>query len=176
MNWRSLQAGRAVDIGAFDVSGQFTLHHASVPFYPPIPTRPPPIYRSAARSDSLNSRLDIFLTGRTSMNGAESLVRTLVNNGVKRLLHQPRHFRDAFCRRAGPSGRHALRAGLFEGVVTGAADGYYRMTGNPAATLLHLGPGSATAWRICTTRRKRIQASSISSASMRLTISSTMRR
>ena len=31
--------------------------------------------------------------------------------------------------------------GLFEGVVTGAADGYYRMTGNPAATLLHLGPG-----------------------------------
>jgi acetolactate synthase-1/2/3 large subunit len=31
--------------------------------------------------------------------------------------------------------------GLFEGVVTGAADGYGRMTGRPAATLLHLGPG-----------------------------------
>jgi acetolactate synthase-1/2/3 large subunit len=31
--------------------------------------------------------------------------------------------------------------GLFEGVVTGAADGYYRMSGKPAATLLHLGPG-----------------------------------
>jgi len=31
--------------------------------------------------------------------------------------------------------------GLFEGVVTGAADGYYRMAGKPAATLLHLGPG-----------------------------------
>ena len=31
--------------------------------------------------------------------------------------------------------------GLFEGVVTGAADGYGRMTGSPAATLLHLGPG-----------------------------------
>ena len=30
---------------------------------------------------------------------------------------------------------------LFEGVVTGAADGYWRMTGKPAATLLHLGPG-----------------------------------
>jgi acetolactate synthase-1/2/3 large subunit len=33
--------------------------------------------------------------------------------------------------------------GLFEGVVTGAADGYARMTGKPAATLLHLGPGLA---------------------------------
>ncbi len=33
--------------------------------------------------------------------------------------------------------------GLFEGVVTGAADGYYRMAGRPAATLLHLGPGLA---------------------------------
>ena len=33
--------------------------------------------------------------------------------------------------------------GLFEGVVTGAADGYGRMTGKPACTLLHLGPGLA---------------------------------
>ena len=33
--------------------------------------------------------------------------------------------------------------GLFEGVVSGAADGYGRMTGRPAATLLHLGPGLA---------------------------------
>ena len=33
--------------------------------------------------------------------------------------------------------------GLFEGVVTGAADGYYRMAGKPATTLLHLGPGLA---------------------------------
>ena len=33
--------------------------------------------------------------------------------------------------------------GLFEGVVTGAADGYGRMAGKPAATLLHLGPGLA---------------------------------
>jgi acetolactate synthase-1/2/3 large subunit len=31
--------------------------------------------------------------------------------------------------------------GLFEGVVTGAADGYYRIAGKPASTLLHLGPG-----------------------------------
>ena len=33
--------------------------------------------------------------------------------------------------------------GLFEGVVTGAADGYARMAGKPAATLLHCGPGLA---------------------------------
>src|SRR5271156_2361682 len=33
--------------------------------------------------------------------------------------------------------------GLFEGVVTGAADGYARMSGRPACTLLHLGPGLA---------------------------------
>ncbi|ANL33915.1 thiamine pyrophosphate TPP-binding domain-containing protein [Rhizobium phaseoli] len=34
--------------------------------------------------------------------------------------------------------------GLFEGVVTGAADGYARMTDLPAATLLHIGPGLAS--------------------------------
>ena len=41
---------------------------------------------------------------------------------------------------------------LFEGVATGAADGYGRMAGRPAATLLHLGPGLATGWPTCTTR------------------------
>ncbi len=35
--------------------------------------------------------------------------------------------------------------GLFEGVCSGAADGYYRMTDKPASTLLHLGPGLANA-------------------------------
>ena len=49
------------------------------------------------------------------------------------------HFVAALDRIAG----HALRAGLQENVVTGAADGYYRMTGKPAATLLHCGPGLA---------------------------------
>ena len=42
--------------------------------------------------------------------------------------------------------------GLFEGVVTGMADGYGRMAGKPAATLLHLGPASPTAWPTSTTR------------------------
>jgi acetolactate synthase-1/2/3 large subunit len=77
------------------------------------------------------------------MNGAESLVRTLTACGVEVCFANP-----------GTSEMHLLAAldqvaglrcvlGLFEGVVTGAADGYARMTGKPAATLLHLGPGLA---------------------------------
>jgi acetolactate synthase-1/2/3 large subunit len=77
------------------------------------------------------------------MNGAESLVRTLVNCGVEVCFTNPgtseMHFVAALDRVEG------MRAilGLFEGVVTGAADGYGRMAGKPAATLLHLGPGLA---------------------------------
>ena len=75
------------------------------------------------------------------MNGAESLVRTLVNSDVKVCFTNPgtseMHFVAALDKVEGM--RCVL--GLFEGVVTGAADGYYRMTGKPACTLLHLGPG-----------------------------------
>jgi acetolactate synthase-1/2/3 large subunit len=75
------------------------------------------------------------------MNGAESLVRTLVGSGVNVCFSNPgtseMHFVAALDKVEGM--RCVL--GLFEGVVTGAADGYYRMTDNPAATLLHLGPG-----------------------------------
>ncbi len=74
-------------------------------------------------------------------NGAESLVRTLVGNGVEVCFTNPgtseMHFVAALDRIDGM--RCVL--GLFEGVVTGAADGYYRMAGKPASTLLHLGPG-----------------------------------
>jgi acetolactate synthase-1/2/3 large subunit len=77
------------------------------------------------------------------MNGAESLVRTLVGGGVDVCFANPgtseMHFVAALDRVEGM--RCVL--GLFEGVVTGAADGYFRMTGNPASTLLHLGPGLA---------------------------------
>jgi acetolactate synthase-1/2/3 large subunit len=77
------------------------------------------------------------------MNGAESLVRTLVGGGVNVCFANPgtseMHFVAALDRVEGM--RCVL--GLFEGVVTGAADGYARMTGGPAATLLHLGPGLA---------------------------------
>jgi acetolactate synthase-1/2/3 large subunit len=75
------------------------------------------------------------------MNGAESLVRTLVMNGVDVCFTNPgtseMHFVAALDKVDGM--RCVL--GMFEGVVTGAADAYYRMTGRPASTLLHLGPG-----------------------------------
>lgn len=75
------------------------------------------------------------------MNGAESLVRTLIASGVEVCFANPgtseMHFVNALDKVEGM--RCVL--GLFEGVVTGAADGYYRMAGKPAATLLHLGPG-----------------------------------
>jgi len=75
------------------------------------------------------------------MNGAESLIRSLTAAGVDVCFANP-----------GTSEMHLVQAvdavpemravlSLFEGVCTGAADGYGRMTGRPATTLLHLGPG-----------------------------------
>src|ERR1700722_13884549 len=81
--------------------------------------------------------------GSGMMNGAESLVRTLVAGGVDVCFANPgtseMHFVAALDRVEGM--RCVL--GLFEGVVTGAADGYFRMKRTPASTLLHLGPGLA---------------------------------
>lgn len=77
------------------------------------------------------------------MNGAESLVRSLINSGVDLCITNPgtseMHFVAALDKVEGM--RCVL--GLFEGVVTGAADGFARMADRPAATLLHLGPGLA---------------------------------
>src|SRR5438132_7583982 len=77
------------------------------------------------------------------MNGAESLIRTLVAGGIRTCFTNPgtseMHIVAALDRL--PERRSLL--GLFEGVVTEAADGYARMTGKPACTLLHLGPGLA---------------------------------
>ncbi len=75
------------------------------------------------------------------MNGAEAVIRTLIAGGIDTAFANP-----------GTSEIHLVAAldrareircvlGLFEGVVTGAADGYARMAGKPACTLLHLGPG-----------------------------------
>jgi acetolactate synthase-1/2/3 large subunit len=78
--------------------------------------------------------------GKT-MNGADSLCDTLLANDVDVCFANPgtseMHFVAALDRK--PKMRCVL--GLFEGVVTGAADGYARMADKPAATLLHLGPG-----------------------------------
>ena len=81
--------------------------------------------------------------GKNSLTGAQILLNGLVDNGV-----------DVFFANAGTSEMHLVSAigsnenarpvlCLFEGVVTGAADGYWRMARKPAATLLHLGPGYA---------------------------------
>lgn len=77
------------------------------------------------------------------MNGAESLIRTFAAGGVEVCFANP-----------GTSEMHIVAAldrtaemrcilALFEGVVTGAADGYARMASKPACTLLHLGPSLA---------------------------------
>ncbi len=77
------------------------------------------------------------------MYGAQALISTLVDSGVEVCFANP-----------GTSEMHLVTAidtvpgmrpvlGLFEGVVTGMADGYARVAGKPAATLLHLGPGLA---------------------------------
>ncbi|WP_299414835.1 acetolactate synthase large subunit [uncultured Sulfitobacter sp.] len=78
-----------------------------------------------------------------TMNGAESLVHTLLANGIEVCFTNPgtseMHFVAALDHIAGM--RSVLV--LHENVATGAADGYYRMAGTPASTLLHLGPGLA---------------------------------
>jgi acetolactate synthase-1/2/3 large subunit len=77
------------------------------------------------------------------MNGAESLVHTLLKSGIDTCFANPgtseMHFVSALDRIAGM--RCVLA--LAEGVVTGAADGYARIADRPAATLLHCGPGLA---------------------------------
>lgn len=80
------------------------------------------------------------------MNGAQALIRTLANCGVDICFMNPgtseMHFVAALD--SVPEVRAVLA--LFEGVATGAADGYARIAGRPAATLLHLGPGMGNGW------------------------------
>ena len=102
-------------------------------------------------------------------NGAQALIRTLVDAGVDTCFTNPGtseiHFVAALD--SVPEMRAVLT--LFEGVATGAADGYARMADAPAATLLapgtgarqrageppqrapRQGPGASTSWAI--TRR-----------------------
>jgi acetolactate synthase-1/2/3 large subunit len=79
----------------------------------------------------------------SDLTGAESLLLSLVSSGVDTCFANPgtseMHLVDALDRTAGMRGVLCL----FEGVATGAADGYARMTARPAVTLLHLGPGLA---------------------------------
>jgi acetolactate synthase-1/2/3 large subunit len=80
------------------------------------------------------------------MNGAHALLATLQANGVTTCFANPGTSEMHFV--AGLDDFATIRGVLclFEGVATGAADGYARVTGTPAATLLHLGPGLANGW------------------------------
>ncbi len=77
------------------------------------------------------------------MNGAESLVRTLHAAGVDVCFANPGTSEMQFVDALDRTGLIRCVLALFEGVATGAADGYARMAGKPAATLLHLAPGFA---------------------------------
>src|SRR5271169_5637908 len=80
------------------------------------------------------------------MNGAVSLLRTLAANDVTTCFMNPgtseMHFVAALDDVPGVRGVLCL----FEGVASGAADGYARVAGTPAATLFHLGPGLGNAF------------------------------
>jgi acetolactate synthase I/II/III large subunit len=77
------------------------------------------------------------------LNGAESLVKTLAEAGVEVCFANPGTSEMHFVAALDRVGDMRCVLGLFEGVVTGAADGYARMADKPASTLLHLGPGLA---------------------------------
>src|SRR5213082_2274260 len=74
-------------------------------------------------------------------NGAQALIRTLVDGGVTTCFTNPGTSEMHFVAALDSVSEMRAVLALFEGVATGAADGYARMAGRPAATLLHLGPG-----------------------------------
>ncbi|UOD49577.1 acetolactate synthase large subunit [Orrella daihaiensis] len=75
------------------------------------------------------------------MNGSQAMVKTLLAGSVDVCFANPGTSEMHFVAALDQATEMRCVLGLFEGVVTGAADGYYRMAGKPAATLLHLGPG-----------------------------------
>jgi acetolactate synthase I/II/III large subunit len=79
------------------------------------------------------------------MNGAESLMKTLADAGIRLCLTNPGTTEIHLVAALAAEPRIRTVLGLFEGVCSGAADGFARMTGLPAATLFHLGPGLANA-------------------------------
>jgi acetolactate synthase-1/2/3 large subunit len=98
-----------------------------------------------------------------TLNGSQSTIKALLASDISICFGNP-----------GTSEMHFLAAldqikgircvlGLHESIVTGAADGYYRLSGKPAVTLLHLAPRSSRMdCPICTTPKRRILAFSIS--------------
>lgn len=79
------------------------------------------------------------------MNGAESMLQTLINNGVEVCFTNPGTSEMHMVSAIGASQEMRSILCLFEGGCSGAADGYARMAGKPACTLFHLGPGLSNA-------------------------------
>ena len=75
------------------------------------------------------------------MNGAQALMKTLADAGIAVCFTNPGTSEMHFVAALDSEPRMRAVLALFEGVATGAADGYARMAGKPAATLLHLGCG-----------------------------------
>jgi len=73
--------------------------------------------------------------------GAQQLVSTLADLGVTACFANPGTSEMNLVTALDGEARIRSVLCLFEGVATGAADGFARMTGHPAMTLLHLGPG-----------------------------------
>jgi hypothetical protein len=110
------------------------------------------------------------------MNGADALIETLIDNDVTACFANPGTSEMQFVSALDRQPRMRPVLCLFEGVVTGAADGYGRIAGKPACTLLHLGPATATASPTCTTPAAPSPRSSTSSATTPPTIARTTRR
>lgn len=79
----------------------------------------------------------------TNLNGAQALIGTLADCGVEACFANPGTSEMQLVAALDQEPRIRSALCLFEGVATGAADGYARIAGKPAMTLLHLGPGYA---------------------------------
>lgn len=75
------------------------------------------------------------------MNGAQALMKTLVDAGIEVCFSNPGTSEMHFVAALDDEPKMRAVLALFEGVATGAADGYARMADKPAVTLLHLGCG-----------------------------------
>src|SRR5215470_11638079 len=87
--------------------------------------------------NSLESLVNPIARGLPRMSGAESLVHTLIANGIDTCFANPGTSEMHFVAALDRIGGIKCVLGLFEGVATGAADGYARVTGKPGVTLLH---------------------------------------
>jgi acetolactate synthase-1/2/3 large subunit len=79
------------------------------------------------------------------MNGAQSMLETLINHGVEVCFTNPGTSEMHMVSAIGSTQKMRSILCLFEGNCSGAADGYARMAGKPACTLFHLGPGLSNA-------------------------------